>query len=249
MAAHTAPACCQRLNLVSPILYFLGTVWLLPGTALLLPRYADHYLAAIESLIVACSLLTAAALWDLVKACCCSPAPPAAELPGPGDEDDAGFVAHKDGDAEEPLLPEDPSLAPCCTPPALWCPVMMLLGGSLFLLASVLWLPRFDSTKLLGHGLAVWGTSVFRTGSCAYLSGSFASLPGCHAAVRRAAAAGRGLGSAVAITAGVYAYIAGALLYIAGGIVSQAHAEGFAQIWITGSACFVLGATLFLAVA
>eukprot|EP01065_Artemidia_motanka_P037838 TRINITY_DN46741_c0_g1_i1.p1 TRINITY_DN46741_c0_g1~~TRINITY_DN46741_c0_g1_i1.p1 ORF type:complete len:240 (+),score=79.83 TRINITY_DN46741_c0_g1_i1:72-791(+) len=231
------------LRFVSPGLYFVGCAFLLPGTVLLLPKYADRYADAIHWLVAATSLLTAAAVWDLVPAvwaACCKRSEQHAELEAPPVKEAV--------DTEQLLEPEPESESeprPCCTPPALLGPVMMFIGGALFLTASVFWLPDFDTKVLWGHTLAVYGTSVFRTGSCAYLTGSFSSLPGLHAAfaVKKSKRASIG-----AVLAGVYAYVAGAILYIAGGIVSQAGADGFAQIWITGSACFALGATLFLAV-
>lgn len=50
----------------------------------------------------------------------------------------------------------------------------MLLGGVLFLTASVLYLPSLDT--VFGLSASNLGTWVFRAGSCSYLGGSFSSL-------------------------------------------------------------------------
>ena len=52
--------------------------------------------------------------------------------------------------------------------------MFMLLGGVLFLTASVLYLPSLDN--VLGLSASNLGTWVFRIGSCSYLGGSFTSL-------------------------------------------------------------------------
>ena len=58
--------------MISPVLYFLGTFLLIPAGILLLPYFSENanptwYQVCIGTYIVACLLLTLAAIWDIYQ--------------------------------------------------------------------------------------------------------------------------------------------------------------------------------------
>lgn len=143
--------------------------------------------------------------------------------------------------------------------------IFMLLGGILFLTASILYLSAIGQTNA--------GTWVFRIGSCSYLCGSFSGLyfmykpmfekthdddskmeesrqlvtkkskrdsfGGIIQEEEQLAPKKRFISSGLIIT---LFFIVGAVLFIIGGILSQLELNGFAATWMFGSICFSLGA-------
>lgn len=146
--------------------------------------------------------------------------------------------------------------------------VSMLLGGILFLTASILYWPSFDT--LCGTTAANFGTWVFRIGSLSYLSGSCTS---CHSLwyvpdkrgspsqfeeklldpTRQSDSFESVLSKGTLFSAKfmwltvIINYVVGALLFIAGGIVFQVSVPLPGTItWIIGSIFFFTGASVQL---
>ena len=122
--------------------------------------------------------------------------------------------------------------------------VMMLLGGLLFTIASILYLPTISSKPIfkettIATTLANLGTWIFRLGTTSYLLGSSKTLydiitspPGIR-------------NSNKYDTMGVVLFIVGAGFYFVGGVLSQLGIAGFAVTWIIGSIFFFGGAVGF----
>lgn len=158
-----------------------------------------------------------------------------------------------------------------CSAKQMLSSLFMLVGGILFLTASVLYYPQGDVD---GIDCVILGTWVFRIGSVCYLSGSVTSLLELYHGTSKANTldvngnAGdynynpidyeRGMihsldsGPSPSQRASVrarwlavvYNYIIGALLYILGGIFSQYLSMSLPGVitWIAGSLFFVCGA-------
>ena len=140
-------------------------------------------------------------------------------------------------------------------------PICMLLGGVLFLTASILYIPSFYQANT--------GTWVFRIGSCAYLCGSFVGLYNMYGPKSKAVILSeidslhdpkkRDSFGAIndnttpktrqkpCVNAGLVViclFIVGAVMFIIGGVLSQLQMNGFAATWMIGSVCFCVGALI-----
>ncbi len=121
-----------------------------------------------------------------------------------------------------------------------------LLGASLFLLASCLYLPLIVNRLVLGMSVADYGTWVFRFGSCAYLASSFLCLKTILANVEEKES---WLKSEAISVIALICFILGSLFYIAGGVVAQMKINPawiMAMYWVLGSVGFAVGSFLFL---
>merc|ERR1712166_71506 len=221
------PAILQRAlrAKASSWLYVIGTLFLLPGTILLLDRFAHLYDEGINWLVAATSCLTLAAAIDYLAAWL-EPSVEAVAIEQ-SEKDPLGL--------EQPLAP-----TPGKSTRQLLVPHMMLQGGVLFLIASCMYLPAVAKKALLHTTVANMGTWVFRVGTLSYLCGSFGTLRDIHRTPAGLYGASRSL------LAGVGCFIVGALLYLCGGILSQLSLAGFAETWVAGSVCFSVGAMAFL---
>lgn len=145
--------------------------------------------------------------------------------------------------------------------------LFMLLGGILFLTASILYLP--DIGKCQGMNAADLGTEVFRIGSVSYLLGSFTCLYSLFSetTLLPSSSLEQSCGTERLLSSNSYgeltvkksseyicpeklnwlvvilSYVTGALLYITGGVLSQLKfaVEGVIT-WIIGSTFFFCGA-------
>ena len=217
------------LSFASTVLYAIGTGLLIPASAYLIISSKSNpppsaYKDSIDFYVAACSILTLAAVFGVIVAFL-----PKNDKPDDWPQDKESLLNdvaveqfHKDSLQTYPRVGA----------------TFMLLGGTFFLTASVLYLPNFSSSAFfLGKDLGNLGTWVFRVGSCFYLSGSLLSF-------RNLLCSGSSVDSAILF--GIVMYIVGALLFIAGGVLSQTGHQGSSETWMVGSACFVLGAWTFL---
>lgn len=130
----------------------------------------------------------------------------------------------------------------------------MLIGGVLFLTASILYWPSFGT--VLSMSAANLGTWVFRIGSISYMCGSFTSLylllqsedsdasepliPLKQASTPELSYL---LSSRSMWLTVIFCFIIGAILYIAGGVLTQMDKPIVSAItWIIGSFLFFTGA-------
>ena len=222
----------MALQDLTAVLYLFGTMLLVPGTVLLLPKYAAQYATAIYCLIAATSCLTLAAVGDLtpVLGRCC-----ARRQPAQPNEGGYGYGATGGAAGNQLVLAPEHDDRP--TGRELFGGIFMVLGGTFFLVASLLYMPGVDTQYFIDGDAAADGTWVFRIGSIWYLCGSACSLIGI-----------RHQGGVIVnqrATFGSLCYVVGAILYIAGGVLSELKKNGFALTWIVGSVFFVMGAVAF----
>uniref|UniRef100_A0A7S4HR85 YrhK domain-containing protein n=1 Tax=Vannella robusta TaxID=1487602 RepID=A0A7S4HR85_9EUKA len=129
----------------------------------------------------------------------------------------------------------------------------MLLGGYLFLIGSILFLPACELSNA--------GTWVFRFGSCSYLCGSLLSLYDLYnpnhslmnaKAINEEEAMESVLKEEItdiqivrrAWTACFIFYAFSSSLFIVGGILSQFSVPGLAVCWVIGSLCTNIASTI-----
>lgn len=128
---------------------------------------------------------------------------------------------------------------------AVYTVLYMFFGAAFFLIGSVMYLPQWGSTHILGTTAADLGTWVFRFGSFAYLGGNYRSA---CALVNNTQQNGFWRKEDMMVAVGVAAFMLGSLLYIAGGIFGQIKIGDpllMADLWFLGSCCFAGGSLVF----
>lgn len=224
-------------QLASKSCYLVGCFLLIPGSILFLPPYATNATTGVDLYIVACTFLTLAALIDLVAsiwnvfAVPSSSTGPSSSTPLMQNGDVNSSDIEKGSHSHSHSHSNSPTFIDLLQNHSFLNSVAMVIGGVLFLIASVFY---------LYSKLTTTGTWVFRFGSISYMLGTSLSLSDLIKASHTEKPSVSV--STIVWIAVCVLFLLGSLLFITGGVLSQLGHTGAAVCWLLGSISFFLGA-------
>jgi hypothetical protein len=205
--------------------YALGTFLLIPGSILFLQDYSAKATTGVYLYIAACSFLVLASLIDLFAFLWTF------IFTTPSSLSSTPLL----NDPENDLQPKNSFFA-LITNHSFLNAVAMVIGGLLFLIASVLY---------LYSNLVETGTWVFRFGSVSYFAGTSLSLVD----LIKASQHENELSTSTLLWILVcLQFLCGSCMFVTGGILSQLSHSGSAVCWLIGSILFFTGAACMVVV-